>query len=87
MPDLSPLRNVRTIEEGCISTEEKAKVVTAAWGTEFIQFLAAIAILHQDGMKKRMNWTIMILRKGRIAPGSLTKDEFILFSNRPGANS
>ena len=27
-------------------TEEKAKVVAAAWGTELIQFLAALAILH-----------------------------------------
>ena len=28
------------------NTEEKAKVVTAVWGREFIQFLAALAILH-----------------------------------------
>ena len=27
-------------------TEEKAKVVAAVWGIEFIQFLAALAILH-----------------------------------------
>ena len=27
-----------------IKTEEKAKDVAAAWGTEFIQFLAALAI-------------------------------------------
>ena len=38
-----------------INTEENAKVVTAAWGTEFIQFLAALAILHQNDLKKRMN--------------------------------
>ena len=31
-----------------IDTEEKAKVVAAAWGTEFIQFLGALAILHND---------------------------------------
>ena len=31
-----------------INTEEKAKVVAAVWGTELIQFLAALAILHQD---------------------------------------
>ena len=30
-----------------ICTEEKAKVVAAAWGTELIQFLAAPAI-HMD---------------------------------------
>ena len=38
-----------------INTEEKAKVVAAAWGKELIQFLAAIAILHQDDLKKRIN--------------------------------
>ena len=27
-----------------IYTEEEAKVVTAVWGTEFIQFLAALQI-------------------------------------------
>ena len=35
-----------------INTEEKAKVVAAAWRTELIQFLAALAILHQDDQKK-----------------------------------
>ena len=29
-----------------INTEEKAKVVAAVLGTEFIQFLAALAVLH-----------------------------------------
>ena len=29
-----------------IKTEENSKVVAAAWGTEIIQFLAALAILH-----------------------------------------
>ena len=38
-----------------IKTEEKAKVVTAVRGTELIQFLAALAISHQDDSKKRMN--------------------------------
>ena len=31
-----------------LNTEEKAKVVAAVWGTEFIKFLASQAILHQD---------------------------------------
>ena len=31
-----------------IYTEEKTKVVAASWGTKFLQFLAALAILHQD---------------------------------------
>ena len=31
-----------------INTEEKAKVVAAVLGTELIQFLATLAILHQD---------------------------------------
>ena len=38
-----------------IYTEEKVKVVAAVWGTEFTQFLAALAFLHKDDMKKRMN--------------------------------
>ena len=43
----------------------KAKVIAAVWGTELIQFRAALAILHQDelkylhqdDMKNRMNCT------------------------------
>ena len=31
-----------------IYTEEKTKVVAAVWGTEFIQFLAALPILHWE---------------------------------------
>ena len=38
-----------------IKTEEKAKVVAAVWGKEFIQFLAALAILPRTVLKKRMN--------------------------------
>ena len=40
-------------------TEEKAKVVAAVLWTECIQFLAALAILHQDDMKRSMNCTRM----------------------------
>ena len=29
-----------------IKTEEKAQVVAGVWGTEFVQFLAALAVLH-----------------------------------------
>ena len=38
-----------------IYTEGKAKVIAAIWVTEFIQFLVALAIFHQDGLKNRMN--------------------------------
>ena len=31
------------------------KVVVAVWGTELIQFLATLAILHQDDLQKRLN--------------------------------
>ena len=48
-----------------IYTEEKAKVVGAVWGTEFIQLLA---VLYQDDMKKRINFTRMIWSKGWIHP-------------------
>ena len=43
-----------------INTEEKEKVVAAVWGTEHIQFLAALAVLHWDDLKNRMNCTRMI---------------------------
>ena len=37
-----------------INTEETAKVFAAAWGTELLQFLAALAILDQDDLKKKI---------------------------------
>ena len=40
-----------------LKTEEKANVVAAVWGTEFIQFLAAQATFHQDDLKNMMNCT------------------------------
>ena len=73
-----------------IYTENKAKVVAAVWGTEFIEFLATLAILHQDDMKKRINCTRMIWRKGWISPGlyeeSMNQDDVkkrILFFKSP----
>ena len=53
-----------------INTEEKAKVVAALWGAEFVQFLSALAVftvkrfeeydeLQQDDLKKRMNSSIL----------------------------
>ena len=36
-----------------ITTEEKPKVVAAVWGTELIQFLAALDILHQDVFEEK----------------------------------
>ena len=39
IPKLCSLRRMR-------KTEEKAKVVAAFLGTDFIQFLAALAVLH-----------------------------------------
>ena len=41
-----------------IYTEEKLKVVVAYWGTELLQFLAALAILLQDELKTRLICTI-----------------------------
>ena len=40
-----------------IKTEEKAKVVAADYGAKLIQFLAALAILHQDDLKNGMKCT------------------------------
>ena len=47
-----------------MTTEAKAKVVAAACGTELIQFLAALAFLHQDDLKKRMNKITATWRDG-----------------------
>ena len=45
---------------GMHPTEEKAKVVAAVWRTYLIQYLAALAVLHQDYVNKRINCTRMI---------------------------
>ena len=47
-----------------IKTEEKAKVVAAAWETELIQFFATLDSLHQDDLKKRMNRITATWRNG-----------------------
>ena len=36
-----------------IKTEERAKVVVAVWGAEFIEFFAALAILHLGNFTKK----------------------------------
>ena len=51
-----------------MKTEEKAKIVAAIWGTEFIQFLAAVAVLHQDDLKKEMNSFYSLFHPGAIHP-------------------
>ena len=58
-----------------INTEEKAKVVAAVLGTEFIPFFVRLAFfapgwyeekdeLHQNDMKKRMNSSYSLNRPG-----------------------
>ena len=49
----NPGRTIVSNIEKRIYTEENAMVVAASWGTEFLQFLAALAILHQDDLKNR----------------------------------
>ena len=51
--------------------EDKAKVVAAVWGTidpgsELIKFLAALALLHQDDSKNRMNSSFSSYHPGAI---------------------
>ena len=46
-----------------IYAEEKAKVVAGVWGTDCIPYLAALAILQQDDLKKRINCTRTITKK------------------------
>ena len=36
-----------------IKTEKKTKVVAAVWGTELIQFLAALVFFHQDDFEEK----------------------------------
>ena len=40
-----------------IKKEEKAKVVSAPLEAESIHFFVALAILHKDNLKNRMDWT------------------------------
>ena len=51
-----------------IYTEEKAKLVAAVWGTEFIQCLAALVILHQEELKNRLNSSFPSYHPGAIHP-------------------
>ena len=51
-----------------IYTEDKAKGVAAVWGTEYIQFLAALAVFHQNDLKTRMNSSFSSYHPGAIHP-------------------
>ena len=48
------------IEEGFIQNRSagKGRRIRCLGGTEFIQFLAALAVLHQDDLKNRMNSSV-----------------------------
>ena len=64
------------------------KVVVAVWGTELMQFLATLAILHQDDLQKRLNritatWQNGCFEKMDVPPvhitaNSLPKSLFLL---------
>ena len=43
-----------------IKEEEKAKVVAAVWGEEFIQFLVEVAVLAKTILNNRVHCTRMI---------------------------
>ena len=45
-------------------TEEKAKVIAAVWGTDFMEFHAALKIQHQDDLKTWMNRRTDALQNG-----------------------
>ena len=49
-----------------IYIEDKAKVVAASWGTELLHLLAALAILHQDDLKNRMNCFLFCINPSSI---------------------
>ena len=42
--------------------------MAAVWGTEVIQFLAALAILHRDDLTKRINSSFYLYPPGAIYP-------------------
>ena len=54
--------------EGSIYTEEKAKIVAAAWGTKLLQFLATLTTLYQDDLKNRMKSSYSSNRPGANPP-------------------
>ena len=60
-----------------IKTEEKTQVVAFLWGTEIIQFITALAVLHQNNLKKGMNLSYSSFCPGAIHPIVLV--QFILF--------
>ena len=43
-----------------IKTEEKVKDVAAVWGAEFIQYLAALAILHKDEFEEKDEFILFL---------------------------
>ena len=55
-----------------IKTGDKVKVVAAVWGTALIQFLAMLAILHQDDLKIGMNSSFYLFCPGAVHPIPLT---------------
>ena len=62
-----------------IKAEKKAKVVAAVWETVMNQFLAALAILHQDDLKKGMNSSYSPYRPGAIYPFlHIVLEQFVL---------
>ena len=71
------LLKVRIIEEEK-QTEEKAKVITIVWGTETIQFHAALQIQHQDDLKKKIN-----RRKDVWQNGCFRKMDYLLVHTKP----
>ena len=50
-----PSYGMSSIHRRRIETEGKAKVVASVWGAEFVQFLAALAVLPRSIEKKRLN--------------------------------
>ena len=60
--------------------KEKAKVVTAVWGTELIHFLTALNIFHQDDFKEKDEQNICTV-VGYLAKCMLSKKVMIVRSH------
>ena len=58
-----------SIEEGFIQKrKQRSALLFGHWWTEFIKFLAALAILHQDDLKNRTNSSFSWYHCGAIHP-------------------
>ena len=67
-----------------MKTEEKAKVVSAVWGAEFIQFLDALAILKNSN-RFRQNILLRFKELNKFFPLNISDDLRLFFCLYPSS--